>query len=169
MSSPPFTIRPFVPQDAAALAALFHASVRELGPRFYTTAQVAAWSPAPPDPARMASLAADGRLLLIAVDSDDAPLAYGNLEPDGHIDHLYAAPRAAGTGAAGAVLAALIAAAQAWGLARLHVEASEGAVGLFARHGFVRDHRRDLEIRGVVLHNYAMSRTVDPDTPPPRP
>jgi len=38
-------IRPFRPADAQALAALFHASVREAGCRDYSAAQVAAWSP----------------------------------------------------------------------------------------------------------------------------
>ncbi len=154
--SPPCRIRLFRPDDVPALAALFHASVRMLGPRRYSHAQVEAWSPAPPSEERIAGLAAEGRLLLIAVDPDDAPLAYGNLEPDGHIDHLYAAPHAAGTGAAGAVLKALIVAARARGVSRIHVEASELAKGLFARHGFTLERRRDFETRGVAIHNFAM-------------
>ena len=96
---------------------------------------------------------------LVAVDDADQVIAYGDLEADGHIDHLYCSPEAAGSGAAGAVLDALLARAE--GLPRLYVEASELARGLFERKGFVVERRRDFEIRGVAIHNYAMARRLE--------
>ena len=154
-------IRPFQPQDAPALAALFHASVHRIGRPHYSPAQVDAWAPAVPDPARFRARAADGRALLVAVDESGAPLAYGDLEADGHIDHLFCRPDAAGTGVAAAVYAALEAEARARGIGRLYVEASEPARRFFLKQGFVLVARRDFEIAGVAIHNFAMEKRLD--------
>ena len=153
-------VRRFEPQDAPALSRLFHAAVHEIGARDYTLEQLAAWSPAPPDPADLLERAADGRLLLVAVDDAGAPIAYGDLEPDGHIDHLYCRPDAAGAGIASALYDRLEAAARERGIARLHVEASEAAKRLLVRKGFTVERRRDFEIGGVDIHNYAMMKVI---------
>ena len=60
-------IRDFKNSGADALAALFHASVREAGIRDYSVEQVAAWSPSKPDPEGYLRQA-EGRTLLVAVD-----------------------------------------------------------------------------------------------------
>lgn len=153
-------IRPFRPADAPALAALFHAAVRKTGRRDYSDAQVRAWSAAPPDPARYVTQAADGRALLVAVDADDVPLGYGDVERDGHIDHLYCRPDVTGTGVGGAIYAALEVQARLWGIATLHVEASEAARRLFERRGFSVVGRNDMTIAGVAIHNFRMSRRL---------
>ncbi|WP_374385842.1 GNAT family N-acetyltransferase [Brevundimonas sp.] len=103
---------------------------------------------------------AGGKLTLVARGRDGKILAYGDLEPDGHIDHLYAHPEASGRGVAGAVLSALITAAEAQGITELRVEASELARGLFQRSEFSVVQRRDFEIAGVAIHNYAMTRSI---------
>lgn len=154
-------VRPFRPEDAPALAALFHAAVHGIAGRHYTEAQVNAWAPKVPDPARFAARAADGRVLLVAADESDAPLAYGDLEADGHIDHLFCRPDAAGTGVAAALCAALEAEARALGLARLYVEASEPARRFFLKRGFALLARRDFELDGVPIHNFAMEKRLD--------
>src|SRR4051812_44305117 len=100
-------VRPFKPDDAEALVALFHAAVHEVGRLYYSQAQVDAWAPEVPDPERFRARAADGRTVLVAVDDDDTPLAYGDLEEEGHIDHLFCRPDVAGTGVAAALYAAL--------------------------------------------------------------
>jgi putative acetyltransferase len=152
-------IRPFKPEDADALAALFHASVRGGGLRDYSTEQVIAWSPETPNSNRYLQQAA-GRIFLVAENDDGEPIGYGDLEPDGHIDHLYCRPDVIGTGVGAALLEALQIAAKQAGLAALHVEASEPARRLFERRGFRLDHRRDVEVNGVSIHNYRMSKTI---------
>jgi putative acetyltransferase len=156
-------VRAFRPEDAPALAALFHAAVHDIASHHYSQAQVNAWAPEVPDPARFLARAADGRTLLVAVDEGDAPLAYGDLEPDGHIDHLFCRPDAAGTGVAASLYAALEAAARAGGIARLHVEASEPARRFFLKRGFVVAARRDFELAGVPIHNFAMEKRLVED------
>jgi putative acetyltransferase len=153
-------VRPFQPEDAPALAALFHAAVHGIARLHYSEAQVKAWAPEVPDPARFQARGADGRILLVAIDEEGEPLAYGDVEPDGHIDHLFCRPDAAGTGVAAALYAALKAAALARGLTRLHVEASEAARRFFLKQGFVLVARRDFEIGGVPIHNFAMEKAL---------
>src|SRR5882757_2518889 len=118
-------VRPYKSEDAPALAALFHAAVHDIARLYYSQAQVNAWAPEVPDPARFRARAADGRTVLVAVDAADAPLAYGDVEADGHIDHLFCRPDAAGTGVAAALYAELEAAARARGIGLVYVEASE--------------------------------------------
>ena len=153
-------IRTFRDDDAPALAEIFHAAVHGIAARHYTSAQVRAWSPAPADPARFAARGRDGRTLLVAADAKDRPIAYGDVEADGHIDHFYCAPDHAGTGVAGALYQALEAAARERGIARLFVEASEPARRFFLKHGFAELHRRDFAIGGVAIHNYAMEKRL---------
>lgn len=152
-------IRPFEPTDAPALAALFHASVHQAGIRDYSPEQVAAWSPSPPNPERYLRQA-EGRAFLVAVDDDGRAIGYGDLEPDGHIDHLYCRPDRVGTGVGSAIYAALEAVARLAGIAVLFVEASESARRLFERRGFGIDARNDFTIDGVAIHNYRMSKQI---------
>lgn len=158
MSGPNFTIREFLASDAPALARLYFESARTLGARRYSADQVAAWAPAPVAAEVVETRALDGRLTLVATDLDGVVLAYGDLEQNGHIDHLYAHPVAAGRGIARAVLDALIMAAEASDILELRVEASELARGLFERAGFSTIARRDFEVNGVPIHNFAMTR-----------
>jgi putative acetyltransferase len=134
--------------------------VHQIAAPHYSHAQVRAWAPEAPDPERYRARAADGRLLLVAVDAGDAPLAYGDLEADGHIDHLYCRPDAAGTGVAAALYAQIEAAARARGIARLYTEASEPARRFFLKRGFAVVERNDFEIGGVAIHNMRMEKRL---------
>lgn len=152
-------IRNFRPQDAEALADLFHASVREIGIRGYTAEQVAAWSPARPDPARYLRQA-EGRTFLVAVNDDGEPIGYGDVELDGHIDHLFCRPDVVGTGVGSAILRELELSARSSGIAMLYVEASEVARPLFERKGFTVERRREFDRHGVTMHNYRMTKDL---------
>lgn len=151
-------IRPFQTADAPALAHIYHEAVHGVGALHYSRAQVEAWSPEAPDPEGFVRRAADGRIFLVAADEGDEPVAYGELEPDGHVDHLYCRPDVAGTGVASALYDRLEAAARDRGIGRLHVEASEPARRFFLRKGFTLLHRRDFTLRGIAIHNFAMAK-----------
>jgi len=156
-------IRPYRHEDAPALVALFHAAVHEIARLYYSQAQVNAWAPEVPDAARFRARAADGRTLLVAVDDEDVPLAYADLEEDGHIDHLFCRPGAAGTGVTAVLYAALEDAARARGIGLVYVEASEPARRFFARQGFAMVGRRDFEMAGVAIHNFEMEKKLRSD------
>ncbi|OBY25947.1 GNAT family N-acetyltransferase [Leisingera sp. JC1] len=153
-------IREFRPEDAAALAQIFHDAVHGIGARDYSLEQLSAWSPEPAPADVWASRAADGRRVFVAADGQDQPQAFIELETDGHIDCFYCRPQAAGNGTGAALYQRLETEARSLGLKSLYVEASEAACRFFLRQGFTVEVRREIERRGVTLHNYRMTKPL---------
>ena len=151
------TLRPYHPTDAAALTALYARSVRHFGPRTYTPEQVAVWA-ATADIARTAARCSDGRYVVVAQDDAGTVLGFADLEADGHLDMLYAAPEAEGLHVGSQLYAAIEAHARRRGLRRIFVEASELARPLFERRGFTLLGRNDLVMDSVAIHNYRMEK-----------
>jgi len=152
-------IREYASKDAPALADLYARSVRHFGPRAYTAEQIEAWaSTASAD--SIAARCEDGRIVLVAVDERDRPIAYGDLEDDGHLDFLYCAPEGAGKGTGSQIYAALECRAREKSVRKIYVEASEVARPFFERNGFTLVSRNNLSIRGVAIHNFEMEKTL---------
>jgi putative acetyltransferase len=154
-------VRPFRSADAAFLARIFHAAVHRIAGLHYSAQQIRAWAPAVPSPEDFLVRSRDGRRLLVAVDDLDRPLAYGDLEGNGHIDHLYCRPDLAGTGVASFLYDRIEAAALEQGIGRLFLEASEPARRFFLKKGFVELRRRDFSLGGVPIHNFEMEKRLD--------
>ena len=152
------SVRPYQSSDAAALSALYEASVRGLGARDYAPAQIEAWAALAPSPADLDRRMADGRIRLVAVIEDIA--GFIDMEADGHIDLLYVAPAAAGSGVARVLLETAEALAPLSGARRLYAEASETARPVFERLGFSVIGRRDFEVAGVPIHNWAVEKPL---------
>lgn len=153
-------VRPYRNEDAAALAIVFERAVRGIASRDYSPAQIEAWIGPGPREARFRTKMADGRRCWVAVDEHGQVTAFVDLEADGHIDLLFADPVVAGRGAATALLDSLERAARESGVPHLHVEASEPARRFFLKRGYSVVQRRDCEIGGVAIHNYAMERRL---------
>lgn len=151
------SLRPYHPTDAAALTALYARSVRHYGPRAYTPEQVAVWA-ATADVAHTAARCGDGRYVVVAQDDAGTVLGFADLEADGHLDMLYAAPEAEGLHVGSQLYATIEAHARRRGLHRIFVEASELARPLFERRGFTLLARNDLVLDGVDIHNYRMEK-----------
>ena len=154
-------IRPYRPEAAPALSALYYESVHGLGALRYSPAQVAAWTPAPADPAATNSRARDGRLTVVAEGQAGRVVGFGDINADGHVDRLYRSPAPNACGVGAVLLDRLLAHAAEQGMARLTVEASEMARGLFERRGFHVVERRDFERNGVMIRHYAMALALD--------
>ena len=153
-----FRIRPYRKEDAAALADIFEKAVAAIVPRHYTAGEIAIWLADKPLPADIAAKNGDGRIAFVAVDQTDRPVAWIDLEPDGHIDMLFCAPEWAGKGLASALYQALEGAARRLGIVRFHVEASAVARPVFERWGFTVVRRQDVTLAGGTIHNYVMVR-----------
>ena len=154
-------LREYRPNDAAAMAAIFYRSVREVASRCYSQAQIEAWAPGLVDPSVWHSnRTAEGRITIVAVDDADRPIAYGDMETNGHLDHLYSSPEALGKGAASAIYNRLELHAKELGLARLYVEASECALSFFERKGYIKIRKNEFSLRGVLIHNYSMEKLL---------
>lgn len=152
------SVRPYRPADAPALSALYEASVRELGARDYSPAQIEAWASLAPSAEALDGRMEDGRIRLVAVADEMA--GFIDVEPDGHIDLLYVAPAAAGAGVTRLLLETAEALAPLSGASRLYAEASETARPAFERLGFSVVARRDFEVAGVPIHNWAVEKAL---------
>ncbi len=155
-----YRIRPFRNEDADALAKLAVRAIEIIGPCAYSAEQVAAWRARHGDAERYLESAEAGQLILVCVDDADRPCAYALLERDGHLDHLYCDPDHTRKGLAETLLAEAEIAARKSGAARLYTEASELARPAFERAGYRVSQRRDFEIDGVAIHNFAMEKAL---------
>jgi putative acetyltransferase len=158
------TIRPFKNSDAPALVEIFKRAVHELASRAYGPDQIEMWSNLCLTADQWIDAMTDGRTTFIAVDKNDQPVAFSDVESDGHIRFLYASPEFAGTGAVAKLYEALEAEAIKQGIGKLYCEASELAKSFMVKQGFSVVERRDFELRGVPIHNYAVEKRLRPVT-----
>ncbi|WP_299192443.1 GNAT family N-acetyltransferase [uncultured Erythrobacter sp.] len=156
-----YTIRPFREEDAPALAALTLAAIRAVGAHGYSPEQVEVWASRHPGPERFLERALSGHRIFVAADVEDQAVAYTLLEGDGHLDMLYCHPDHTRQGLADELLAHAEQDARSHEMTRLYTEASELARPAFERAGYSVTHRRDFEIEGVAIHNYAMEKPLD--------
>ena len=155
-----YAIRPYRDEDAEAVAAVCAAAIEAIGPRAYAPEQVAAWRARHPGPQRYRDVVADGAEIIVAADEQDEPVAYALLERDGHLDHLYCHPDHTRRGLADLLLAETEVMARHWGVERLYTEASDLARPAFERTGYSVTHKREFEIDGVPIHNWAMEKPL---------
>lgn len=151
-------VRDYRPEDAEALSVLYAHSIHARAPGDYSPAQIEVWAGLAPSPERLDTLMADGRRRFVAFQAS-GPVGFLDLETDGHIHFLYKAPEAE-PGVAAQLLAAAEAFAVTAEVARLYAEASEPARRFFERHGFLTVERRDFEVEGVAIHNYAVEKAL---------
>jgi len=159
-------IRPYRPADARDLATILHKAVHSIGARDYTQAQLDAWSPAPIAPELFHARVSDGRTVEVAVSDEDEPVAFIELEADGHIDCFYCHPDVAGSGVGKGLFRHVQARAVTAGISRLYVEASEAARRFFLREGFRVTARREFHLRGLAIHNHAMEKQLEKNRGP---
>lgn len=155
-----YSIRDYRPSDAALMPLIFQAAVSITARYHYSDRQVAAWLARAPGSDTFARCYTDGRLAMVISDQADLAVGFADVERDGHIQYFYCHPDLSGTGVAGDLLNALEMAARRLKIARLYVEASETALGFFKRNGFKVEKRRDFEVSGVPIHNYAMDKRL---------
>ena len=153
-------VRPYRLSDAPALALIFRRAVSETAARFYSAEQIAAWLFDPPEAGDIHEKNSDGRQALVAVDDNDVPCGWIDLESNGHVDMLFVSPDWAGRGVASLLHTELVRRAHELGIKRLFVEASEGARPIFGHFGFRLLQRRDFDLNGTATHNYAMEKLL---------
>lgn len=163
-----YVIRPFRQSDAPDLAEITLSAIHAIGAERYSADQVNVWAARHPGSQRFLDRAADGAVIFVAADVNDAPVAYALLQRSedadvrisGHLDMLYCHPAHSRQGLADELLAAAQAYADLAGMARLFTEASELARPAFERAGYRVLHRRDFCIAGVAIHNFAMEKKL---------
>lgn len=155
-----YTIRRFLPGDEFSLARIMRAAIETIGPRGYTQEQVDAWAANADQAEHFLYRAGRGDVVILALDAMAEPVAYCLIEPSGHVDHIYCDPAHAGRGIARGLLSEVERVAREFALVQLFTEASELARPTFEREGYTLIERRDFEIGGVPIHNYAMVKSL---------
>jgi putative acetyltransferase len=151
-------LRPYLPADAATLAAIFIASVEQLASDDYDVDQVAAWTSHAEDEAKFASRL--GAQLTIVATIEGEAAGFASLRGADHLDMLYVHPDAVGQGVATTLVDALERLATARGAKHMNVDASDTAEGFFAARGYRAQQRNSLEIEGVWLANTTMTKPL---------
>jgi predicted N-acetyltransferase YhbS len=152
-------VRPFRPEDVSAIVELFRDTVRRVNSRDYSPEQVRAWAP---DQINEQSWAdkLSGRLCLVA-ERQGQVVGFGDVEEDGHLDHLFTHADHQVRGVGRAILQALEDVAGRQGLVRLHTEASITARPFFERQGYRVVQEQEVLCRGVAFVNYRMEASLD--------
>lgn len=152
------TLRPYRPDDAPPLLALFRETIRRVNSRDYSPAQIAAWASDKIDTVSWFGRFT-GRFVPVA-EEFGRPVGFAELESSGHVDRVYVSADHQRRGIGRQLLAAIVAEAERLGLARLFTEASITAKPFFEANGFVVLTPQVVICRGVDFINYRMERIL---------
>jgi putative acetyltransferase len=151
-------LRPMLPTDAPALAAIFRASIEELAVEDYGPGQLDAWMRAADDEAGFAKKLGDDLTLIATVEKQ--PVGFASLKDNSHIEMLYVDPHAAGRGVAKTLIDALETLAAARGQSRITTDSSDTARDFFAKRGYAAIRRNTVEVNGEWLGNTSMEKPL---------
>jgi len=151
-------VRRYKDDDLGSVVTLFTETVRHVNIHDYSSEQVAAWAPQPPDLVRWRERVAG--LAIWVAESDSQVIGFCGLGADGHVDLLYTDYRFQRQGVARRLYQQVEAEARRRGIRRLFTEASITARHFFESMGFGIIHEQRVEFRGVIFQNYAMERFI---------
>ena len=155
-------IRPFHVSESWTMRRIMHDAVRTGAAGRYSSEQRAAWSPSATPPDGWNDRLAD-HITLVAEEvtqGADVPVGFGTIRRDGHLDLFFVAPAQMGTGAAGALYEALIAAVLVHRPERLTARASLYARPFLERRGWTVTAALDVARDGVTLPCFEMERAI---------
>jgi putative acetyltransferase len=152
-------LRPFLPSDTRALAALFRASIETLAADHYDADQLDAWASAAVDEEAFGERL--GQRLTIVGLLDGEIAGFASLQDNEKFDMLFVHPDAARRGVGSALADAIEKLAQARGATRLTVDASDAARDFFSARGYSPVQRNTVSIGGEWLGNTTMIKNLD--------
>ena len=159
-----YSIRFYRPSDAPFLGEIFTEAILGIDSGIYAAPQKEAWAANRWSAEEAHAACTDGRTVWIAADLNDNPVAFMDLEPDGHLDMMFCRPAFQHRGIATALFGRLEKEALSRGIRRITVEASERAKPFFLGRGFSILRRNNLEVRGIAMHNYDMAKDLPPES-----
>ncbi len=157
------SLRPYLPGDVEALAALFRASIEVLAEEDYDADQRAAWASAADDEAQFGAKL-EACLTLVAESGTDLA-GFISLKNNDTIEMLYTAPEFALRGVARFLCQATEMLAQGRKAGKLNVDASDTAQPLFEKLGFTPMQRNTVSRNGQWLANTSMVKNLQPSNP----
>ena len=151
-------VRPYKPEDTATLARLFTETVHSVNATDYSREQLAAWAPDPPDMEHWRRRLSE-RIAFVA-EHDSEIVGFATLEPDGHLDYIYAHRRFQRQGVASALFQRIEQEAISRGVIRIFAEASTTARPFFEHVGFRMIASQRIKHRGISFINYRMEKFI---------
>lgn len=155
-----YSLREFKNGDEINMSELYQRSISQLACQNYSSEQIETWLSLTPNPEVFTKKYSDGRNTVVAVDENNQIAGFSDLEMDGHIDFFYVCPNHARRGIGSAMLNHIVSLAIELHIPKLYAEASGTALSSFLRQGFKKVSRRDLNIDGVDIHNYAVEKLL---------
>ena len=156
MTEYPTIVRPYGDADLDQVIAVFLRSIREIAAKDYDQAQVDAWAQADRNEWRVRR---SSRPTWVAV-VDEEIAGFSDLEPNGHLDMMFVHPAHQGRGVATSLLSVVETAATVQKLSSIFTEASVTARSFFEKKGFEVVARQEVAIRGQILRNFRMHKTL---------
>lgn len=151
-------VRPYTDADLPALLTLFRDTVQTVNLGDYTQSQVNAWAASALDTATWAANLRTWHTR-VCVDDNGQLLGFADLEPDGHLDHLYVHKDHQRRGI-GTLLHSLEEIARREEIPVLRTEASLTARPFFEAHGFTLLAAQTVRTRGEAFINFRMQKRV---------
>jgi GNAT superfamily N-acetyltransferase len=149
-------IRIFQHGDHVAIAEIFSRAVHEIASQVYSREQCLAWSDIAPNYDHWKRRCELKRPFVFIKEAVIA--GFLELDPDGHIDCAYVHPDHQRKGVASALVRHAVETCFAFGIDRVHVEASICAHPMFEKAGFKTLSRALATIKGMELLNFRMER-----------
>jgi putative acetyltransferase len=151
-------VRKFRVGDEPALFKIFYSAIRQVASRDYSQEQIEAWAPAELDcgiwESRMRGIDP------FVVDSEGLLIAYADLQESGYIDHFFVSGDHPRQGAGRLLMETIHKKADNSGLETLISDVSRTAQPFFEHFGFKVVEQRTPKIRGVVVPNALMRKTL---------
>lgn len=151
-------VRKFRVGDEAALFNVYYSAIHTVASRDYSTEQIEAWAPADLDRALW-----EARMRGIdpfVVEADRRLVAYADVQKNGYIDHFFVSGDYPRRGAGRLLMETIHENAMSQRLDSLASDVSRTAQPFFAHFGFEVIEQRSPVIRGVVVPNALMRKTL---------
>ncbi|WED26478.1 GNAT family N-acetyltransferase [Vibrio sp. DW001] len=147
-------IRPYAPEDACTLRALFFDTVRSVNRKDYSERQIEAWASDEITLDRWQVLL--DKLVPFVAEVDNKIVGYADLQSDGLIGHFYVDHNHQSMGIAGALMQQILQQGNKSKIPRLYSHVSITAKPFFEHYGFKVIEERQVDLRGQTLINYRM-------------
>jgi putative acetyltransferase len=152
------SIRDFRVGDEAALQAVFHSAVHMTAAKSYTPMQIDAWAPREIDMGAWSRRMRELRPFV--AEAGGCVVGYADVQADGYIDHFFVAGTSARQGVGTLLMNHILAAARAKDIKSLTSDVSRNAQPFFQKFGFVVVEQKSPLVRGVVVPNARMQKTL---------
>ena len=133
-------------------------TIRKINSKDYTQTQINAWAPDEYDHQNWLNRLSEMDPLIAEI--DDLIVGFADLQADGYIDHFFCHLDYQGKGVGKALMQALIDKGTLMGLKRYYSNVSITAKPFFKHFGFIIVKQQSVAVRGTVLTNFLMEKSV---------